>query len=106
MIIVFVIDCWSDSRLSQCIYLKEGLEMLILWAGIITVIVFFHSGKNKGENGIKWAMVGLIGYILGFSIGMLAIGETFISIFIGLAIVYFAHRLLSRAVLNKKAMDL
>ncbi len=80
--------------------------MLILWAGIITVIVFFQSGKNKGENGIKWAMVGLIGYILGFAIGMLVIGETFVSIFIALAFVYFAHKLLSRATLNKKAMEL
>ena len=80
--------------------------MLILWAGIITVIIFFHSGRNKGENGIKWAIVGLIGYVLGFAIGMLAIGETFISIFIACIVVYFAHMLLSKAVLKKKAIDL
>ena len=86
--------------------MKERLEMLILWAGIITVIIFFHSGRSKGENGIKWAIVGLIGYILGFSIGMLVIGETFISIFIACAVVYLAHKLLSKAALKNKAIDL
>ena len=80
--------------------------MLILWAAIFTVIIFFQSGKNKGENGIKWAIVGLIGYILGFAIGMLVIGETFVSIFIACAIVYFAYKLLSKAALKKKAIDL
>ena len=80
--------------------------MLILWGAIFTVIIFFHSGRKKGENGIKWAMVGLIGYILGFAIGMMVIGETFISIFIACAIVYLAHKRLSKAALKKKAIDL
>lgn len=80
--------------------------MLILWVGIFTVIIFFHSGKKQGENGIKWALVGLIGYILGFAIGMITIGETFISIFIACAIVYLAHRQLSKAALKKQAIDL
>ncbi len=80
--------------------------MIILWAAIFTVIIFFYSGKNKGENGIKWAIVGLIGYILGFSIGMVAIGETFISIFIACAIAYLANKLLSKAALKKKAIGL
>ncbi len=65
--------------------------MLIILIAIITVIVFFNSGKKNGENGIKWSVTGLIGYILGFAIGMAVIGETFISIFIGCATVYLTH---------------
>ena len=77
--------------------------MLIILAVIITVVMFFHSGKNKGENGIKWAVVGLIGYILGFSIGMAAIGETLISVIIACIIVYFTHMQMSRIALKNKA---
>ncbi|SCN47898.1 hypothetical protein BAZMOX_02007_5 [methanotrophic endosymbiont of Bathymodiolus azoricus (Menez Gwen)] len=68
--------------------------MLIILIAIITAIVFFNSGKKNGENGengIKWSVTGLIGYILGFAIGMGAIGETFISIFIGCISVYLTH---------------
>jgi len=77
--------------------------MVIILAAFITVIVFYHSGKNKGENGIKWAVTGLFGYLLGFAVGMLIIGETFISIFIACAIVYFTHMQLSRMALKTKA---
>ena len=79
--------------------------MLIILTAIITVIMFFHSGKNKGENGIKWAVIGLIGYILGFAVGMAFVGETFISVFIACTIVYFTHMQLSRSVLKNKAAD-
>jgi len=77
--------------------------MIIILAAFITVIVFYHSGKNKGENGIKWAITGLFGYLLGFAAGMLVIGETFISIFIACAIVYFAHIQLTRMALKNKS---
>lgn len=79
--------------------------MLIILAAIITVIVFFHSGKKNSENGIRWAVIGLIGYILGFAIGMAFIGETFISIFIACAIVYFTHIQLSRVALKHKVSE-
>jgi len=69
--------------------------MLIILAAFITAIVFYHSGKTNSENGIKWAVTGLFGYILGFAIGMVVIGETFISIFIACLIVYFTHTQLS-----------
>jgi len=65
--------------------------MLIILIAIITAIVFFNSGKKNGENGIKWSVTGLIGYILGFAIGMAVVGETFISIFIGCVTVYLTH---------------
>jgi len=77
--------------------------MIILFPAIITVIFFFYSGRSKKENGIKWSIIGLIGYILGFSIGMVTIGETFVSIFIACAIVYLSHGQLSRAALKNKA---
>ncbi len=70
--------------------------MVILWPAIITVILFYHSGKNKNDNGVKWAIVGLIGYILGFSLAIMIIGETFISIFIACVFVYLTHSQLAR----------
>ncbi len=79
--------------------------MLIILTAIITVILFFHSGKNKGENGIKWAVTGLIGYILGFAIGMATVGETLISIFIACILVYLTHKQLSRSAIKNKATD-
>lgn len=71
--------------------------MVILWPAIFTTIFFFYSGRNKHENGIKWAIVGLIGYILGFSLSIFFIGETFVSIFVALLVVYFSHSQLSGA---------
>lgn len=70
--------------------------MVILWPAIITVILFYHSGKNNNDNGIKWAIVGFLGYVLGFSLAIMTIGETFIAIFIACAFVYFTHVQLSR----------
>ncbi len=77
--------------------------MIILLPAIITVLFFYHSAKNNKENGVKWAIVGLIGYILGFSLAILAIGETFVSIFIACAAVYFTHLQLTRASSKNKA---
>jgi len=65
--------------------------MIIILVAIITAVTFFNSGKQHGENGFKWAVTGIIGYLLGFTLGMAAIGETFISIFIGCATVYFTY---------------
>jgi len=79
--------------------------MIILFPAIITVIFFFYSGRSKKENGIKWSIVGLIGYILGFAIGMVTIGETFVSIFIACAVVFLTHGQLSRTALKNKVTD-
>jgi len=76
--------------------------MIILFPAIITVIFFFYSGRSKKENGIKWSIVGLIGYILGFAIGMVTIGETFVSIFIACAVVFLSHAQLSRTALKQR----
>jgi len=54
-------------------------------------LYFLTRVKKNGENGIKWSVTGLIGYILGFAIGMAVVGETFISIFIGCVSVYLTH---------------
>jgi len=77
--------------------------MVILLPAIITVIYFFHSARNNKENGIKWAIVGLIGYILGFAISIIFIGETFISIFIACLIVLFSHSQLVKMSLKSRA---
>lgn len=76
--------------------------MIILFPAIVTVILFFYSGRSKKDNGIKWSIVGLIGYVLGFSIGMVTIGETFVSVFIACVIVILSHAQLSRAALKTK----
>ncbi|MCK5831483.1 MAG: hypothetical protein KAH20_14405 [Methylococcales bacterium] len=70
--------------------------MIIILPAIITVIFFYYSGKNKNNKGIKWAVTGLIGYLLGFSLAIMIIGETFVSVFIACAVVYFTHTQLSR----------
>ncbi len=70
--------------------------MDILLPAIISVIFFYYSGKNNKENGIKWAITGLIGYILGFTLAIMIIGETFIAIFVACAAVYITHVQLSR----------
>lgn len=78
--------------------------MLILFVAIITVIIFFHSAKKNGENGVSWALTGLVGYILGIAMGMILIGETLISTFIGCFVTYVAHKLMvKRAQKNKVA---
>ncbi len=77
--------------------------MIILLPAIIIVIFFYHSGKNKKDNGVKWSIVGLIGYILGFVLAMMMIGETFVSVFIACVVAYFSHFQLSR--MSKKAIS-
>lgn len=79
--------------------------MLIILAAILTVIIFFHSGKSRHENGVKWALTGLIGYVLGFALGMALIGETFISIFVGCLIVYLTYKQLCRIAAKKTVSD-
>ncbi len=75
--------------------------MVILFPAIITVIYFFLSAKKHKENGVKWALTGLIGYILGVSIGMTAIGETFIAVFIGCVVIYLSHVQLLKSAAKK-----
>jgi uncharacterized membrane protein YfcA len=75
--------------------------MIILLPAIITVILFYHLGKNNKDNGIKWAIVGLIGYILGFTLAIMTVAETFISIVIACAVVYFTYTQLLR--MSKRA---
>ncbi len=65
--------------------------ILIKLAVIATIIIFYQTGKKKGENGIKWAVIGVIGFILGFALSMLIIGETLISIVIACLVVYFTR---------------
>lgn len=78
--------------------------ILIKLAAIVTIIVFFQTGKRNGENGIKWAVIGLIGYVLSFFLAMSVIGETFISILIACIAVYFTRiQLLKMLAKNKVA---
>lgn len=79
--------------------------MIIILAAIITAIVFYNSGKKKEGKGIKWAITGLFGYVLGFAISIMVIGETFISVFIACGIVYFTHIQLSRMALKSSTTD-
>ena len=65
--------------------------ILIKLAAIATVIIFFQTGKRHGENGFKWALIGFIGFALGFAIAMTVIGETLISIVLACIGVYFTR---------------
>ncbi|GFO77381.1 hypothetical protein BPLS_P5789 [Bathymodiolus platifrons methanotrophic gill symbiont] len=76
--------------------------MLIILAAIITVVVFYQTGKKNGENGIRWALIGFFGYVLGYMISWVLIGETFISIFIGCVTVYFSRIQLLKMLARKK----
>lgn len=76
--------------------------MLIILAAIVTVVVFYQTGKNNGENGIRWAVTGFLGYVLGYVISWVVIGETFISIFIGCVTVFFARIQLLKMTAKKR----
>jgi len=75
--------------------------ILIKLAAIATVVIFFQTGKHNGENGFKWALIGFIGFVLGFAISMTVIGETLISFVIACIVVYFTRlqllKMLSKA---------
>lgn len=78
--------------------------ILIKLAAIATAVIFYQTGKAHGENGIRWAVVGVIGYSLGFALSMLLIGETFISIGVACLVVYFTRiQLLKMLVKKNKA---
>ena len=77
--------------------------ILIKLAAIITAVVFYQTGKKHGENGIRWAIVGVIGYFLGFALAWMLIGETFIAILIACATVYFTRLQLLKMLAKKSA---
>ena len=79
--------------------------ILIKLAAIVTVVVFYQTGKNNGENGIRWAVIGLVGYILGFAIAWMVIGETFIAILIACITVYFTRLQLLKMLAKNKAIN-
>ena len=79
--------------------------ILIKLAAIAIAIVFYQTGKGHGENGIRWAIVGLIGYFLAFAIAMLLIGETLIAIVLACVAVYFTRLQLLRMLAKKKALS-
>ena len=79
--------------------------ILIKLAAIITVVVFYQTGKSNGENGIRWAVIGLVGYILGFAIAWVVIGETFIAILMASITVYFTRLQLLKMLAKKKALN-
>ena len=79
--------------------------ILIKLAAIVTVVVFYQTGKNNGENGIRWAIIGLVGYLLGFALSWMVIGETFISISTACIIVYFTRLQLLKMLARKKSLN-
>lgn len=54
--------------------------LLAKFAGILVVVWFYLSGKKLGENGIKWSIIGLIGYWLAWWIG----NEVILSLLVGM----------------------
>ncbi|NOQ63532.1 MAG: hypothetical protein GQ582_03355 [Methyloprofundus sp.] len=78
--------------------------ILIKLAAIATIVIFYQTGKKHGENGIRWAIIGFVGYVLGFALSMLLIGETFISIFTACIVVYFTRTQLLRIIAKKDSL--
>ena len=74
--------------------------ILIKLTAIAAMVVFFQTGKKNGENGFKWAAIGLIGYVLGFALAMTMIGETFISIAAACITVHFTRKQLIKMSMN------
>lgn len=79
--------------------------ILIKLAAIVTVVVFYQTGKNNGENGIRWALIGLFGYFLGFALAWTIIGETFISILIACITVYFTRLQLLKMLAKNRMLN-
>ena len=78
--------------------------ILIKLTAIAAMVVFFQTGKKNGENGFKWAVIGLIGYTLGFALAMTVIGETFIAIATACISVYFARKQLIKMSANNSLL--
>ncbi|SMG64763.1 membrane protein [methanotrophic bacterial endosymbiont of Bathymodiolus sp.] len=77
--------------------------ILIKLAAIATVVIFFQTGKNHGENGYKWALIGFIGFALGFAISMTVIGETLISLAVACIVVYLTRSQLLKMLANTRS---
>lgn len=54
--------------------------LLAKFAGILVIVWFYLSGKKLGENAIKWAIIGLVGYWLAWWIG----NEVILSALVGM----------------------
>jgi hypothetical protein len=68
--------------------------LLAKLAGILVIVWFYLSGKKLGENGIKWALIGLVGYWLAWWIG----NEMILSALVGMfskksAIIYLVTQI-------------
>ena len=79
--------------------------ILIKLAAIVIVVIFYQTGKNNGENGIRWAIIGLVGYVLGFALAWLLIGETFIAILIACITVFFTRLQLLKMLAKNKPLN-
>ncbi|HIG64437.1 MAG TPA: hypothetical protein EYQ43_02480 [Methyloprofundus sp.] len=77
--------------------------ILIKLAAIATVVIFFQTGKKHGENGYKWALIGFIGFALGFAISMTVIGETLISVAVACIVVYLTRSRLLKILANTRS---
>ncbi len=80
--------------------------LILIKLTVITVmVIFFQTGKNNGENGFKWAIIGLIGYVLGFALAMTVIGETFIAIATACITVYVTRKQLIKMSINRQSLN-
>ncbi len=43
--------------------------LLAKLAGVLVLVWFYLAGKKQGENAIKWAVIGLIGYWIAWWLG-------------------------------------
>lgn len=57
--------------------------MLILakLSAILVVVLFYLAGKEHNENGIKWGIIGLIGYWIAWWLGNIVILSALVGMF-------------------------
>lgn len=79
--------------------------IIIKLVAIATLVIFYQTGKKNGENGIRWAFIGFIGFALGFALSMTLIGETLISIVVACIVVYFTRAQLLKMLARSKSSE-
>ncbi len=70
---------------------------------IIVVVSFYLAAKSINENRFTWAIAGLVGYLLTFTIAVMLIGEPIVSMILGVTACYFVRKIMLRVTAKDKA---
>jgi FtsH-binding integral membrane protein len=79
--------------------------ILAKMVGIIVLIWFAMSAKSQGEYWLRWAIVGLIGYWLTWTLLYITLSMPILPTFAALTMTYFIRKKLMYDAQKNKAKD-